>query len=210
MNKIKKGFTLAEVVVTLAVIGMVAGISIPILHNAKIDKDVIVYRKAMYTLQQATYKFMNGNKYQELMRKYNGNERLFLANFKNNDVCEGIADEMNTRGVITCDNSDGGLNFVTNDGIGFYNLGGTGDFTHKQVQIKRVGERKSETEARKKKEGADQTNGYLRIFLNYRGKISVPNEDVIRLPDGTTTSAEYFKYEQTLIQDYTKLNNNKK
>ena len=100
MNKIKKGFTLAEVVVTLAVIGMVAGISIPILHNAKIDKDVIVYRKAMYTLQQAANKYMNGNNYQKQMRRPNSNENLFLGNFTEYEVCAYLSLEMNTKGFF--------------------------------------------------------------------------------------------------------------
>lgn len=208
MNKIKKGFTLAEVLVTLAVICLVAGISIPILHNAKIDKDVVTYRKAIYSLQQAAYKFMNGNNYQKLMREYNGDENKFLANFNNNDVCNALAEEMNTRGKIDCDDSNGGLNFVTSDGIAFYNLGGKSNFTHKMVFIKRFGETQSETDRRKKIDGADNTNGYLRIFLNYRGKVSVPNGDKIKLKQGETVPY-YWGYEQTLIKNYTKLNVNK-
>lgn len=210
MNKIKKGFTLAEILVTLATIGVVAGITIPVLNNAKIDKDTVVYRKALYSLQQAAHNFMNGTGYQTMYRQVeNPREDLFLNNLTNQQVCEGLADEMNTRGKIDCTLHSGNSdepNFITTDGIAFYNLGGNSNFEHKVVFVKRIAERQSETDARKQKEGTNG-NGYLRILINYRGKVLVPTDGQgIRLPNGQKSQGYTFGYEQTLINNYTKLN----
>jgi prepilin-type N-terminal cleavage/methylation domain-containing protein len=210
MNKIKKGFTLAEILVTLATIGVVAGITIPVLNNAKIDKDTVVYRKALYSLQQAAHSFMNGTGYQKMYREADKpSEDLFLNNLTNKQVCEGLADEMNTRGKIDCNLHSGNSdepNFITTDGIAFYNLGGNSNFEHKVVFVKRIAERKSETEARKKKEGTNG-NGYLRILINYRGKVYVPVDgQPIKLPNGQYSQGYSFPYEQSLINNYTKLN----
>lgn len=49
----KKAFTLSEALVTLAIIGVLAAILIPVINNARPDKDKIVYKKALYSLQNA-------------------------------------------------------------------------------------------------------------------------------------------------------------
>lgn len=215
MKQSKKGFTLAETMVTLALVGVVAGITMPILMNARVEKDTQVYRKALYTLQRATYNFINGTGYIELQKSILDNpdktysENNYLSNFTNKEVCEKIADEINTRGEINCEKTGTDTpNFVTTDGIGFYDLGGDGKFTHKVILVKRIGETKQETENRKKKEGAHD-KGFLRIHLNYRGKISTPaNGQTIYYPGQASGNAESYdwKYEQTLIKDYSKLN----
>lgn len=208
MNKRIFGFTLAEVMVTIMVIGVVAGITIPVLHKMKADKDTQVYRKALYTLQRGAYNFMNGTGYLKLQKEKGTayDETIYLKNFKNWQVCEALAEEINTLGDIDCTDNSGcdkdgknckydKPNFVTTDGIGFYNLGGGDNFSEKNIFIRLVDERKSETEARKKKPGASQT-GFMRINMNHRGKFSVP----------TVEGGSNWAYEQSLIEDYTKLN----
>lgn len=210
MNKRIFGFTLAEVMVTLMVVGVVAGITIPILFDVKADKDTQVYRKALYTLQRGAYNFMNGTGYLKLQEQVaNYDETIYLSNFTNRQVCQALAEEINTRGYLEnendtshdidctdnsgCDNDGKNCqydqpNFVTTDGIGFYNLGGSGLFSEKNIFVRLVDERKSETESRKKKGGSD----FMRINMNNRGKFSV---------------RESWKYEQSLIESYTKIKN---
>lgn len=55
----KKAFTLSEALVTLAIIGVLAAILIPVVNNARPDKDKIVYKKALYSLQTAVSDAMN-------------------------------------------------------------------------------------------------------------------------------------------------------
>ncbi|MGM9994394.1 MAG: type II secretion system protein [Candidatus Avigastranaerophilus sp.] len=55
----KKAFTLSEALVTLAIIGVLAAILIPVINNARPDKDKIVYKKALYSLQTAVANAMN-------------------------------------------------------------------------------------------------------------------------------------------------------
>ena len=240
MNKRIFGFTLAEVMVTIMVVGVVAGITIPVLFGARADKDTQVYRKALYTLQRGAYNFMNGPGYLELQKQAGSsyNEMKYLNNFTNTQICYAIADEINTKGSFQkVYNSDGTItitpqgvdcgntgeenpNFVTTDGIAFYNMGGTGKFTHKVILVKRYGESKSETNARIKKETGHASNyihenGFLRIHMNYRGKFSVPTEKDLYCPTETgaiekctdvSDSGYDWGYEQSLIEDYTKLN----
>ena len=55
----RKAFTLSEALVTLAIIGVLAAILIPVVNNARPDKDKIVYKKALYSLQTAVSNAMN-------------------------------------------------------------------------------------------------------------------------------------------------------
>lgn len=55
----KKAFTLSEALVTLAIIGVLAAILIPVINNARPDKDKIVYKKALYSIQAAVANALN-------------------------------------------------------------------------------------------------------------------------------------------------------
>ena len=61
-NVLKTGFTLAEVLITLAIIGVIAAITIPALQN-KINKEELVVglKKAYATMGQISYKFIAEN-----------------------------------------------------------------------------------------------------------------------------------------------------
>ena len=74
----KKGFTLAEVLVSLSIVGVVAAISAPALSNMMPDKDKLVVLKAYKSLKDAT---------QELM-----NDPGYYINFSDNNAnCVGLA-----------------------------------------------------------------------------------------------------------------------
>ncbi|MCD7879302.1 MAG: type II secretion system GspH family protein [Candidatus Gastranaerophilales bacterium] len=48
----KKGFTLAETLITLAILGVVAAVTMPLLIKSRPDKDAIMYKKAVLTTEQ--------------------------------------------------------------------------------------------------------------------------------------------------------------
>ena len=61
MNKKYKAFTLAEVLITLAVIGIVAAMSIPSLMNSTGDKELSVARQKAYSTMSGFFNKLNEN-----------------------------------------------------------------------------------------------------------------------------------------------------
>ena len=55
----RKAFTLSEALVTLAIIGVLAAILIPVINNVRPDKDKIAYKKAIYSLSNAVSNAMD-------------------------------------------------------------------------------------------------------------------------------------------------------
>lgn len=195
MYKNIKGFTLAEALITLGVIATIATVIIPVMTRATVDRDTQVFRKAIYTIQTATYNFMNGNDYiKEEQNNPDFVSNRFLNNFTMQQVCENLAGQINTKGSVDCTKSgenDADWNFVSSDGIAYYNLGGEGSFNGIDILVKRVGESANEKANRIKKPGTNQ-KGFMRINLNTRGKVSVK---------------PVWEYEITLIEDFTKIKN---
>ena len=197
MNMQRKGFTLAETLITLTLAGFFAAIVMPILLKPSVDKDTQTYRKAIYTVQRALYEFMNGNDYVKAEQKTSGFVKSrYLSNFTNVDVCNYIASQINTKGEVNCNSVgvNGAENFISVDGIAYYNLGGSGNFDLAEGQtiyVRRIGETDNERQNRTHKVGADE-NGHMRIHVNYRGKVSVKED---------------WQYEQTMLENFTKLRN---
>ena len=55
----KKAFTLSEALITLAILGVLAAILIPVINNVRPDKDRITYKKALYSMQGAISQAMD-------------------------------------------------------------------------------------------------------------------------------------------------------
>lgn len=134
----KKAFTLSEALVTLAILGVLAAILIPVIDNVRPDKDKITYKKALYTMQGAVSNALDSTVYTMA-----ANTQAYWKDdyFKPSSVCSGdgcgehqfcqsLADTMNTSGKVKCKKSelDGGVssyeepNFVTSDGVRFWGL----------------------------------------------------------------------------------------
>lgn len=88
----KKGFTLAEILVALSVVGIVAAISAPVLSNVLPDKDKIAVLKAYKSLNDATQELINDPGY-------------YINNSDSDGTCIGLACE--TQPIA---NSDAALN----------------------------------------------------------------------------------------------------
>ena len=61
--KIKSGFTLAEVMIVLTVIGILAGILIPVANNSRPDENVMKFKKANATLANVIHELVTSDKY---------------------------------------------------------------------------------------------------------------------------------------------------
>lgn len=55
----KKGFTLAEVMITLATLGVIAAILIPAITSLAPDRNKVMFKKAYYSLEQAISQLIN-------------------------------------------------------------------------------------------------------------------------------------------------------
>ena len=82
-NKLHKGFTLAEVLITLGIIGVIAALTIPTLINKTTNKELETAFKKNYSMVQNAYKkayYDNGNIPPNFDDKTDIDE--FFSNFK--------------------------------------------------------------------------------------------------------------------------------
>lgn len=94
----KKAFTLSEALVTLAILGVLAAILIPVLDNVRPDKDKIMYKKAMYAMQSAASSAIDE------ISKASTNASAYWADesFSANTFCEQVAESLNLAGRHYC------------------------------------------------------------------------------------------------------------
>ena len=126
----KKAFTLSEALVTLAILGVLAAILIPVLDNVRPDKDKIMYKKAMYAMQSAASSAIDE------ISKASTNASMYWAddNVDGSQFCSQVAEALNTSGEIRCGtNSWSSLDgrtydqnhkpdFMTTDGVMWWRL----------------------------------------------------------------------------------------
>lgn len=140
----RKGFTLAEVMVVLGILGILAAFLVPAIFQTAPDNNKVMFKKAYYTLEQAISKMINDdNSYPS---EVSGIERGFnytgvKANNTNNKFCYYLADELNTVEAVTCPTNDASPvtngYFTTTDGVAwtiFYPTNGN-DTTGYDIQF---------------------------------------------------------------------------
>ena len=182
----RKAFTLSEALVTLAIIGVLAAILIPVLDNVRPDKDKITYKKALYSMQSAISNAMDTSVYSMAANA--------AAYWKDNNVsdesfCEAIAEALNTSGKIRCttDSLPGGKssyttpNFITTDGIRYWGLEGKfdDDAEDRTIYVDRgLGSKEIKKIADKRHRSGSNTsdNLGLKIKVSYDGKVSTPDD----------------------------------
>ncbi len=91
----KRGFTLAEVMITLTIIGIITAVIIPVAINSKPDENIMKFKKAHNTLWQAISELVNSDKYYldgDLGKKTDGNWVVETDYF-----CNSFADVISTK-----------------------------------------------------------------------------------------------------------------
>ena len=203
----KKGFTIAETIMTMAIIGVIAAVAIPTFNNAQPNKDISMYKKALYLMNNAVVQVVD-NAFDIAMNEgvSSYNPEIFLKNLPASTVCIELANRLKTTGAINC-KAGGNFNtpnFETVDGLKFWGIGGTEEFTGTNGDdidwIYVDYELTNKDRARRAKESGDNTwldsgkHGLL-IVIRADGKVYTPSPG----------SNNEFEYENKLIRDSLKL-----
>ena len=103
MKKVfKKGFTLAEVMIVLSVIGILAGILIPVANNSRPDENVMKFKKAHATLANVIHELVTSDDYYtegDLGKKKNGDLVDGTNDGDYSYFCETFADNLSTKSI---------------------------------------------------------------------------------------------------------------
>lgn len=95
----KAGFTLAEVLITLGIIGVVAAITIPGLINAYRAQQLRAQFNKSYSVVQQAFKLMESDDVDTNMRNYNRGTNPFYLTFQKylsqSTICSGYTDQNN-------------------------------------------------------------------------------------------------------------------
>ena len=169
----KKAFTLSEALVTLAIIGVLAAILIPVIDNVRPDKDKITYKKALYSMQSAVSNAMDSTVYSMAA---NSSAYWKDENISDSAFCEAVADALNTAGRVDCESVSSYESpiFITTDGVRYWGLEGKFVDDTRTIYVDRgLGTNELRTIAAKR--GKDGLG--LQIRVHYDGKVDTPAED---------------------------------
>src|SRR5574344_1252102 len=114
--KNSNGFTLAELMITLTIIGVIAALILPSLLDAVPEQTIVMFKKAHSVLEQ-TFQTLTNNS--ELFT--DGNLSA-ATNKSGKSLCFLFANEVNTVGTVSCSSNATSTtpSFTTTDGVVWY------------------------------------------------------------------------------------------
>lgn len=134
MKKLKSGFTLSEVLVTLGVIGVLLGILMPVMKNAMPNQSMVMFKKSYYIIERVVSELVNDDDmYPDVIdddvEPFLGNIMEITYNGKeyqgDTKFCELFSEKLNLKSEATCVEktfTDGELpdaQFVTTDNVAY-------------------------------------------------------------------------------------------
>lgn len=132
LSKIK-AFTLAEVMVTLAIMGVLASIMLPVLKDIQPDKTKAAFKKAYYVTERVVYDMVTDDSIYPSLGAYKGFDNTEAATFQGTSYSgdtkfirlfaahvNKISTSSPNGASIPADDTAGSPNIVTSDGICWY------------------------------------------------------------------------------------------
>jgi prepilin-type N-terminal cleavage/methylation domain-containing protein len=127
----KKGFTISELMIALAIIACIAAMLIPYIVKNRPNKEKAMFRKAYYIVERVVSELINNDElYPSDMDERQGFSYYDSENSDSNDTgktfCNEFAKKVNTTGDVNCDAahilSDDNTTptFTTTDGVDWY------------------------------------------------------------------------------------------
>ena len=113
-KKIKSGFTLAETLITMLILGIILVLILPSLVSTKPSESKLLYKKTFFTISEAMMAVVNNSDYYDITQdevlkhpeEYDNNEENF---------CQYLTSYLNTVGTINCSNDSN--NFRLANGV---------------------------------------------------------------------------------------------
>lgn len=115
LKKIKSGFTLAETLIAMVVLGIILAFILPSLIATKPSESKLLYKKTFFTISEAIMAVVNNpdlyntteynvllNPIEKTTKNDQGNDITEKTNF-----CESLANYLNTVGEINCNDNNG-------------------------------------------------------------------------------------------------------
>lgn len=174
----KKGFTVAEMLVTLTIIGVIAVLTIPVVSQSMSAQYKQLYKTAFQNVESIVSELIN-----DTALYPNG---IFT---EAESFCKNFSKKVNTIGNITCEENPelpGKPSFMTTNGMKWYLVNvTTNDFTSANAEtcpdtgVKECLLIYVDVNGGKGKnthEGADAQRDILRIYVSQSGKVYVPND----------------------------------
>jgi len=123
----KSAFTLAEVLTTLTIVGVIMSLVVPVVKNTVVDTNGLQYKKAITDFQNAVDMAAEDPNSHSLGYSLDTN----FVGVTPQNLCEMIADKFTTVGTINCsvDSSDYTVDspsFQQINGVSYWNVGGVG------------------------------------------------------------------------------------
>lgn len=112
----KKGFSLSEIMISLAIIGVISAITLPLIYSVGSDTNGYLYKKAFQLTETVVSDLINNTMLYPSGNFVSSNSTLFCFNFAN---------ELNTIGPVNCTSSSIGSyspNFKTSNGMAWFGL----------------------------------------------------------------------------------------
>lgn len=163
----KKAFTLSEVLITLAVIGIVMAITIPVINNTRPNKDKVFFHKALMSVQQGLDK---------IDFPEDSFDRTYWGENDSSFFCESFAEVLNTSGKVHCSGTSSydSPNFITTDGVRFWGFEGPFSADKRTVYVDRKFTKK-EKDVLGSLRGSAYSNPGLKMIIYFDGKVEVPD-----------------------------------
>jgi prepilin-type N-terminal cleavage/methylation domain-containing protein len=156
----KKGFSLAEVMIALIIVGVIIAVVLPVVNRTTADNDKILYKSAFKTVEQVVNELISDISLYPAGNFYNATSTDYF--------CTNFSNKLNTIGTVTCDGAStipGTPNFIISNGMRWYGMR-SGFAANATIHIDIDGAGKG-TNA----DGSD----ILEIIITDQGKVTAPS-----------------------------------